>query len=164
MPLDRGNFIPANSYSLAHLFQEAFQLLAEQRLLFDMRQVPDVGYNDHPGVRQPKGELGGHAWRIDQIELAHEDKAGYVNPLDPGPGIVLGRGPGLPGKGLWILRPGVLFGKSNQALDLALVVIECRRDQPGQRGSCEQTNRDLATKQDPRLDQGPSPLVSPRVG
>ena len=32
-----------------------------------------------------------------------------------------------------------------QALDLALVVIECRRDQPGQRCSCEQTNRDLAT-------------------
>jgi aldehyde:ferredoxin oxidoreductase len=56
-----------------------FQLLTEQDLVFAVRQVPEVGRNDHPGVRQSRRELGGHAGRVDQIELADiDDSAGTV--------------------------------------------------------------------------------------
>lgn len=88
--------------------------------------MPDVGQNDQSSVGQSPSKLRGDVRRIDQIEFAHEYQAGHPDPLDPGPGIMLGRSASLPGKGLWILRPGVLLGKSNQTFYLILVVIQRR--------------------------------------
>ena len=53
--------------------------MAEEILLLDVRQVPDVRKYDHPAVGKTRRELGGHAWRIDQVEFTHEHKAGHLD-------------------------------------------------------------------------------------